>query len=80
MQLKRLAKDEKKAEVIIPKINQLIDAVNDLDEMIKFLKKMLPDLMNEVGYLDKLGLKLAKQREENIWNKEVMLQTPSRFY
>ena len=66
MQLKRLAKDEKKAEVIIPKINQLIDAVNDLDEMIKFLKKMLPDLMNEVGYLDKLGLKLAKQREENI--------------
>ena len=66
MQLKKIAKDEKKAEVIIPKINQLIDTVNELDEMIKFLKKMLPDLMNEVGYLDKLGLKLAKQREENI--------------
>ena len=76
MQLKKIAKNEKKAEVVIPKINQLIDKVNEIDEMIKFLKKMLPDLMNEVGYLNKLGLKLAKQREENLWKKEVMLQAP----
>ena len=66
MQLKKIAENEKKAEVVIPKINQLIDKVNEIDEMIKFLKKMLPDLMNEVGYLNKFGLKLAKQREENL--------------
>ena len=76
MQLKKIAENEKKAEVVIPKINQLIDKENEIDEMIKFLKKMLPDLMNEVGYLNKLGLKLAKQREENLWKKEVMLQAP----
>ena len=52
--------------MIIPKINQMIEEINNLSEMISFLKKMLPDLMNEVGYLDKLGLKLAKQREDTI--------------
>ncbi len=66
MQLKKIAKDEKKAEVIIPKINQMIEEINNLSEMMDFLKKMLPDLMNEVGYLDTLGLKLAKKRDDKI--------------
>ena len=44
----------------------MIEEINHISETMTFFKKLLPDLMNEVGYLDKLGLKLAKKREENI--------------
>ena len=44
----------------------MIDQINNINETLEFFKKLLPDLMNEVGYLDTLGLKLAKKREENI--------------
>ena len=61
--IKKIRSSEKKADIIIPRINQIVQELNEHTERWEFLKKLLPEIMEKAGYLDDLGLRLTKKKK-----------------